>query len=234
MYAHGLAAIVLCEAFAMTGDEALRVPAQKAINFIVAAQYHDGGWRYRPGPKNERGDTSVVGWQLMALQSARAASLTVPDETWEMADVFLGEVQHRDGALYSYQKRNDPTPAMTAEGLLCRMYLGWRKDRPALVRGVRWLGDDHRPSASDTNIYYWYYATQVMHHFGGLEWEKWNLRMRDILVSTQETRGHLAGSWRPGGEYSGEGGRIYMTALAICTLEVYYRHLPIYRQIELE
>jgi hypothetical protein len=234
MYAHGLAAIVLCEAFAMTGDEALRVPAQKAINFIVAAQYHDGGWRYRPGPKNERGDTSVVGWQLMALQSARAASLTVPDETWEMADVFLGGVQHRDGALYSYQKRNDPTPAMTAEGLLCRMYLGWRKDRPALVRGVRWLGDDHRPSASDTNIYYWYYATQVMHHFGGLEWEKWNLRMRDILVSTQETRGHLAGSWRPGGEYSGEGGRIYMTALAICTLEVYYRHLPIYRQIELE
>jgi hypothetical protein len=234
MYAHGLSAIVLCEAFAMTGDEALRVPAQKAINFIASAQYHDGGWRYRPGPKNERGDTSVVGWQLMALQSARAASLTVPDETWEMADVFLDGVQHRDGALYAYQTRNDPTPAMTAEALLCRMYQGWTKDRPALVRGVRWLSENHRPSALETNIYYWYYATQVMHHYGGPEWENWNLRMRDILVSMQETRGHVAGSWRPKGDYSDEGGRIYMTALAVCTLEVYYRHLPLFRRIELE
>ena len=51
MYTHGQAAIVLCEAFAMTGDEELRVPAQKAIDFIVAAQYNDGGWRYQPGPR---------------------------------------------------------------------------------------------------------------------------------------------------------------------------------------
>ena len=49
---HGQAAIVLCEAFAMTGDEALRKPAEGAVRFIVKAQYNDGGWRYQPGPKN--------------------------------------------------------------------------------------------------------------------------------------------------------------------------------------
>jgi uncharacterized protein YfaS (alpha-2-macroglobulin family) len=234
MYAHGQAAIVLCEAFAMTGDEALRLPAQRAIEFIVQAQYNDGGWRYRPGPRIQRGDTSVVGWQLMALQSARAARLAVPDETWEMADVYLDGVQQRDGALYAYQTRGSPTATMTAEALLCRMYLGWNHDRPALARGIRWLGDNHRPSASETNIYYWYYATQVMHHHGGEEWDEWNQRMRDILVNSQETQGHLAGSWRPKGEFSGEGGRIYMTSLAVCTLEVYYRHLPIFRRIELD
>jgi hypothetical protein len=234
MYAHGQAAIVLCEAFAMTGDEAFRMPAQRAINFIALAQYDDGGWRYQPTPRDQRGDTSVVGWQLMALASARAASLSVPDEIWEMADVYLDGVQHRDGALYSYQTGNSPSPAMTAEALLCRMYLGWRKDRPGLVRGVRWLSQNHLASASDPNIYYWYYATQVMHHHGGPEWDQWNQRMREILVSSQETRGHAAGSWRPKDDYAIQGGRIYTTSLAVCTLEVYYRHLPIFRRIELE
>ncbi len=48
MYVHGQAAIVLCEAFAMTHDERFREPAQQAIDFIVAAQYPRGGWRYEP------------------------------------------------------------------------------------------------------------------------------------------------------------------------------------------
>jgi hypothetical protein len=233
MYTHGQATIVLCEAFAMTGDEALRVPAQKAINFVVAAQYNDGGWRYQPGPRTQRGDTSVVGWQLMALQSARSANLSVPDEAWGKADLFLDGVQHRDGALYSYQARSGATPTMTAEALLCRIYLGWTKEESGLNRGANSLVQDHLPSRGSPNIYYWYYGTQVMHHFGGPEWDEWNVRMRDVLVTSQETRGHEAGSWEPRGDHAGAGGRIYMTALAVCTLEVYYRHLPIFRQIEL-
>jgi hypothetical protein len=233
MYTHGQAAIVLCEAFAMTGDEALREPAQRSIDFIVAAQYNDGGWRYQPEPRSQRGDTSVVGWQLMALQSARSANLAVPEETWGMAELFLESVQHRDGALYGYQAHSSPTEAMTAEALLCRMYLGWTSNRPGLVRGVEWLTENHMPDRNRPNIYYWYYATQTLHHVGGPQWEEWNLQMRDILTGTQETRGHAAGSWAPKGSHSEAGGRIYMTALAICTLEVYYRHLPIFRRIEL-
>jgi hypothetical protein len=72
-----------------------------------------------------------------------------------------------------------------------------------------------------------------MHHLGGAEWEQWNLRMRDLLVNSQEKAGHVAGSWTPRGVHSSEGGRIYMTSLALCTLEVYYRHLPIFKQLEL-
>jgi hypothetical protein len=113
------------------------------------------------------------------------------------------------------------------------MYLGWTKDRPGLVNGVEYLAQNHLPSNSNPNIYYWYYGTQVMHHYGGPEWEEWNTRMRDILVQSQERSGHAAGSWNPRGDHAGAGGRIYMTSLATCTLEVYYRHLPIFRQIEL-
>ena len=231
MYAHGQGAIVLCEAFGLTKDESLRKPAQKAIDFIVAAQHRRGGWRYSPG---EEGDTSVFGWQLMALQSARAAGLDVPDATLARADRFLDSVSSAGGSRYAYRPRQRSTPVMTAEALLCRMYLGWTIEEPGLRNGIVYLANSHMPNARSFNIYYWYYATQVMHHAGGRPWRFWNERMREILVKTQQKSGHEAGSWPPRGPHAGVGGRLYVTALAVCTLEVYYRHAPIFRQIDIQ
>jgi hypothetical protein len=234
MYAHGQATIVLCEAFALSGDEQLRPAAQKAVDFIVEAQHNRGGWRYQPG---EPGDTSVVGWQLMALRSARMAQLDVPEEVFELAGAFLDSAQCDPiGGAYSYQPGGQPTATMTAEALLCRQYLGWPKDHAGLRAGSRILVRDWLPNDRQPNIYYWYYATQVMHHLGGRRWKAWNHAIRDTLVGMQETEGHLAGSWSPVGGAVGNhdtqvGGRIYMTSLAVCTLEVYYRHLPIYRAV---
>ncbi len=233
MYAHGLAAIALCEALALTRDSELRAPAQLALDFIVKAQHEAGGWRYRP---KERGDTSVVGWQLMALRSGKLAQLDVPPEVFEKANAFLDSVQGRNdayGGRYSYMPRNRATHVMTAEALLCRQYAGWDRDHPGLVDGCGWLLRDHLPTTNRrrTNMYYWYYATQVMHHMGGDYWDRWNAHMRNTLVDLQETGGHQAGSWTPGGSHDNAGGRLYMTALAVCTLEVYYRHLPLYRKV---
>ena len=107
------------------------------------------------------------------------------------------------------------------------MYLGWGRDEPALIRGVEYLGNEG-PSPND--MYYNYYATQVMHHFEGDAWEKWNARMRDYLIESQTKEGHEAGSWYFAGDGHNEtGGRLYTTSLATMTLEVYYRHLPIYK-----
>ena len=231
MYAQGQSAIVLCEAFAMTGDEYLRRPAQLAIDFIIAAQHPGGGWRYHP---QEAGDTSVLGWQVMALQSARAAQLNVPPLTVELANQYLDAAQQEGGSQYAYQPGGPATHVMTAEGLLCRMYLGWNLQNPSLRPGVTYLLDHHPPQQDRPEFYYWYYATQVMHHAGGSQWEQWNLRMRQALIQSQETRGHQAGSWAPRGVHAEGGGRIYTTSLAACTLEVYYRHAPIFRQIKLD
>jgi len=231
MYAHGQGTIVLCEAFALTRDEQLRDAAQRSVDFIVYAQHHHGGWRYRPG---EQGDTSVLGWQLMALQSARAAELDVPQETLDLSTAYLDSVQYDDGALYAYQPDRQPTHVMTSEALLCRMYLGWTKDYAGLDQGVKFLIGSHLPNRKAPNFYYWYYATQVLHHYGGKSWDKWNIQMRDILVQSQAKRGHEAGSWKPKGGHASQGGRLYSTALAVCTLEVYYRHTPIFRQLEID
>ncbi len=247
MYAHGQATIVLCEALAMTGDQRFKLPAQKAVEFIEKAQHERGGWRYNPG---QPGDTSVLGWQLMALQSARAGNLGIKfdQSTFELADYFLDQAVDRKrrtrgsmknmplGSLYTYRPKDGrPTPTMTAEAILCRMYLGWERNDPRIIEAVRWLIEDNLPTAKERNIYYWYYATQVMHHFGGPAWEVWNKRMRELLVAGQTQKGRLAGSWSPSGfQWGRQGGRIYVTSLSVCTLEVYYRHLPLFKQLELD
>ena len=52
---------------------------------------------------------------------------------------------------------------------------------------------------------------------------------------TRRIRGSRAGSWSPRGyQWGSQAGRIYVTSLAVCTLEIYYRHLPIFKQIELD
>lgn len=227
MYAHGLATIALCEAFALTHDRKLLVPAQTAVQYIVAAQHRRGGWRYKPGME---GDMSVVGWQLMALRSAQSSYLEVPQKTLDLAGRFLDSVQTKPTiGTFAYMPHHEPNPAMTAEGILSRLYGGTPADDAALLRGADELLNSHPPSKRDVNLYYWYYATQAMHHLGGERWTRWNKQMREILLGLQIREGHAAGSWSPGKYHDPSGGRIYATALAVCTLEVYYRHLPLYR-----
>ena len=222
MYSHGLASIALCEAYAMTNDPGLLQPAQMALNYIVYAQDPvGGGWRYQP---KQPGDTSVVGWQLMACKSGHMAYLKVPRNTILGVTKFLDFVQADNGAKYGYTGPG-AGPATTAVGLLCRMYLGWKHDKPALKAGVEYL---HQMGPSD-NMYYNYYATQVMRHYGGEFWEQWNNRMRDPLVKAQDEKGHAKGSWYfTKDPWAMKGGRLYCTSMATMILEVYYRHLPIY------
>ena len=74
------------------------------------------------------------------------------------------------------------------------MYLGWKHDDPALKAGVEYL-DQMGPTE---NMYYNYYATQVMRHYGGEFWETWNTKMRDRLVTARTRRGtpKAAGTFR--------------------------------------
>ncbi len=205
----------------------LRPAASEAVRFVVNAQNPThGGWRYRP--KEGRGDTSVVGWQVMALTSAHSAKLKVPSGVLAGADRFLDSVQSDGGANYGYNAPQNGRSPTTAIGLLCRMYMGWDHDKDALKRGVAYLS---KLGPSKNNMYYNYYATQVMHHWGGDEWKKWNAVMRDQLINTQIKTGHAHGSWNLADPHGGAGGRLYMTCLALMTLEIYYRHMPLYREI---
>ncbi|MEM9353487.1 MAG: prenyltransferase/squalene oxidase repeat-containing protein [Planctomycetota bacterium] len=229
LYTHAICTIAVCELYGMTGDSRYRDAAQRAIDFCVSAQSDEGGWRYYPGTGS---DLSVTGWFVMALQSARMAGLDVPTTTLDAVSEYLDTVSSDYGSRYSYRKGQAATFAMTAEGLLCRQYLGWGHDDERLVQGATLLTEE-LPSWSKRNVYYWYYASQVCHHMEGEIWRTWNETMRRVIPDNQVRTGKERGSWDPDGDRWGNaGGRLFVTCLSIYNLEVYYRHLPIY-QLEL-
>lgn len=228
LYSQAQATIAICELYGMTKDSRFREPAQLAVDFAVRTQTREGGWRYEP---YREADMSVTGWFLMALQSAKMADLEVPDSTFERIGRLLNKLSKDYGSQYVYQiDKRHTSLALSAEGLLCRQYLGWKRDDRRLVKGVRLISNNPVSFAgSRKNVYYWYYGTQVLHHYEGEEWEKWNKVMRVELPEHQVKRGRERGSWDPVNDTWGElAGRLYMTCLCTYTLEVYYRHLPIY------
>jgi hypothetical protein len=227
LYTHAQCTIALCELYAMTRDESLRKPAELAVAYCLKAQSPLGGWRYSPG---QGSDLSVTGWFVMALKSAQIAGLVVPSEPLLRVDTFLDSVSHQDGARYSYMPREKDKRSMTAEGLLCRQYLGWPQTDARLINGAQYLLDNP-VDWSDRDVYYWYYATQVCHHLEGDVWKEWNAHMKQVLPGQQVQSGRERGSWEPTGDpYGYQAGRLYVTCLSTYMLEVYYRHLPLYRQ----
>ncbi len=246
-YSHGIATMALCEAYGMTKDPELREPARKAVDYILKHQHPErGGWRYRPG---EESDTSVTGWQMMALKSAQMAGLDVPDKALKGIDHWLDLAENPGGDgryVYNpYAKKDEqlegrkPSRAMTAEAMLMRMYLGYNRDDPKLIAGAEYLKKNlpavGTKDRSLRDCYYWYYATQAMFHMQGDYWKAWNDNLRPLAQRSQIEEGPLAGSWHPKDpvpdRWGHAGGRHYVTGMHLLMLEVYYRHLPLFKEL---
>ncbi len=229
MYAQAIASIAVTEAYGMTGDSELRIVAERAMSFAEWSQSKLRGWKYTP---RYNADLSVTGWFLMALETGKMAGLDVDEDVLQSVSEFLDSVSFEDGSRYAYEIFDKkPSLSMTAEGLLCRIYLGWSSTEPALLRAIEVDLLPTAPSLDDSeySVYYWYYATQVLHHVGGYPWDVWNSAMREVIPALQELEGDEAGSWDPSSDLWGtSGGRLYTTCLNIYCLEVYYRHLAIY------
>ncbi|MBC8353351.1 MAG: hypothetical protein H8E66_15235 [Planctomycetes bacterium] len=246
LYSHGIAALAMCEAYGMTQDPELKDPAQRAVDFIVSSQHEEyGGWRYAP---NLEADTSVTGWMMMALKSGDLANLEVPTETYARIERWLDAAQGSRSERHKYRYNpyapdtqtqrhgRDVSETMTAVALLMRFYTGWRRDNENMARGADYLLES--PPAIGTardpkrDTYYWYYATQVMFHMGGEHWKKWNEQLRPVLLDAQIQSGAEAGSWNPrfpvADRWAPHAGRLYVTAMNLLSLEVHYRHLPLY------
>ncbi len=231
LYSHAIATMALGEAFALTHDKRLRAPLQRAVAFIARSQHFAGGWRYAPMTP---GDTSVQGWMVFALRSADLAGVPVPRRTVRLASRYLESVSNdKTRSTYGYMPGWAPSMSMTAEALVCRQLLGWPREQLALQRGVQIVAA-HLEESKDRNIYYWYYATQLLHNMGAKSWEQWNARVRDGLVGMQVggagcDRGSWDPTWPQDDLWGAKAGRLFTTSLSLLTLEVYYRYLPLYR-----
>ncbi len=233
MYCHSMAMFAVCEALAITGDARLEPMAQSAVRYALSMQHPtDGGWRYRRG---DTGDTSQLGWQLMALGSAQLAGIEVPRTTWTRIERFLRRVRRGPtGGLAAYRPEGPPSRTMTAEALFCRQLLN-EKISPAY--GLQPTAStleaidsilQELPSASHRNLYFWYYASLALHRGqhqsveAAAAWQDWNHALTTALLSTQQADG----SWSEATVWGGYGGRVYTTAISAMCLEVYYRYSP--------
>jgi hypothetical protein len=137
---------------------------------------------------------------------------------------FLDSVQEDGGAAHGYTAPGSGQ-GTTAVGLLCRLHMRWKPDRPSIQRGATAIAI----CGPSTDIYHAFYANQVMYRVGGEAWARWNEDLRGLLVQGQDKVGHVAGSWHDSiasGHGAFVGGRLYCTSLATLILENYYRNPP--------
>ncbi|MGO9243193.1 MAG: hypothetical protein ACLP0A_04545 [Verrucomicrobiia bacterium] len=235
----GLVALALAEGYAVTQSPVLRDPLERALNAIIRGQsvakanaQHVGGWRYRSS--SDDSDVSVTGWMIMALASARAAGLNVPQAVCDKAAQFLWNMHDVKNPGFGYQTP-ERSPSMTAIGVFSQQLLGNGKDQriqPALdylrEQKVEW-----DKTQGDYVLYGWYYITQAMFQAGGSYWQYWNREIRDTLIKKQLGDGR----WMPPPNSTMETRELaatpaYSTALGALILEVYYRLPPMDRLSE--
>ncbi|MBI4600567.1 MAG: hypothetical protein HY721_01265 [Planctomycetes bacterium] len=252
VYDHAIATLALAELLVVTGDViGLQRPVEAAVGLCLRARNEGLAWRYgiRPGDN----DSSVTGWMVLALKTARAARLDVPDR--ELQDALGGALRwfHRttsaagktgylapgDEGSRLNGVHHEPYPfskepsSMTAVAVLSRLFAGEGRGSRDVQRGVklllesppRWQEPRGR-ALSTVNFYYWYYASYALFLHGGKEeWKKWEDAMVPALLKSQRQGGDPEedGSWDPIDEWGPAGGRVYSTALGAMTLEVYQR-----------
>ena len=220
VYDHAIASLAMVEAYGMTYASTLKGPAQKGLEFLALARNPYGAWRY--GIKPGDNDTSVTGWTMMALKSARlvnasdaargrSPSFAIDEDAFDGIRSWIDRMTDPDSGRVGYQQRGsgpartpervDAFPAersesMTAVGVLARVFLG---ENPAtskpIASGVR-LCRARLPtwntSDGSLDMYYWYYATLAMFQVGGDAWHAWDGAMKSAMVDTQRTDGDYA------------------------------------------
>ncbi|MDG2012863.1 MAG: terpene cyclase/mutase family protein, partial [Pirellulaceae bacterium] len=222
MYCHAMATLAITEALAMTRDDRLKNAVTLAVNYSLKSQHAShGGWRYRPG---DEGDMSQFVWQVLVMKSAELAGIEIPIRSKALMSVFLERCTSGDNdGLASYRPGLAPSAPMTAEALVCRYFLAENVPVSTAAEASQLLLRE-MPGSSQENLYYWYYGSLAMFQTGGTAWENWNHQLTKTLVGSQVTEGEFIGSWNPTGVWAGYGGRVYSTAMATLSLEVYYRY----------
>jgi hypothetical protein len=240
-YDLAISAMALSEAFGMTGDKQIGEAAQKTIDEIIRCQQPHGGWNHSAGGT---GSTSLFGWMILALKSAKVAKLTVPATVYENAIrrlTDISEIENKDGYRYwgavGYTSKDywicGHKYTMTAIGMTCLQFMGLGTETERQAEMIasnppHWTVDlpiidaNQRPQ----NFYHWYYGTLGMFQTGGESWKKWNEALKDTLLPNQckGSKEDTDGSWDPVTTYDVLAGRVYSTAMGALCLEIYYRY----------
>ncbi|MDQ7779512.1 MAG: hypothetical protein RDV41_07360 [Planctomycetota bacterium] len=255
MYNHALGTLTMCEAYWMTDSPLFQKSARLAVEYLMRAQTKYRGWRYDFQPQDN--DMSVTGWCVMALKSAEMAGFNVGMAAYQGGLNLVNELTEDMYFRVGYQCREDAGTkvselgkndhymnhnAMTAIGMLIKMYVEGNQDDPILNAQAKVLMQDlpeWNKTTFSNDYYYWYYATLALYMYDGPDtpgashkyWKEWNRQLKSALVDTQKKKSDkcACGSWDADDRWGFEGGRVYATAINTLTLEVYYRYENVFR-----
>ena len=234
MYDHAIATFALAEACATARHSDEQIDTKyfdalvKAIQYIEKAQHKYGGWRYQSG---EEGDTSVSGWVVLALKTAKEAGVKISPACVDGCIRFFESCTSPEDGRTGYQGPGHfVTEATTGVGMLVHHFLLEKPDSALVQKASKYLAGLASATWGTTgqgtsDFYLWYNCTLGMYLAGGPNWDKWNNVVRRQLEASQvnDEKSCERGSWPPNDRWGTTGGRIYSTSMAILTLEVYYR-----------
>jgi hypothetical protein len=229
MYDQGICTLMLCEAHgvaAPTQRTAIRTALALALHAIMNAQARQGraqgGWRYSPQPSDA--DISVTGWQLMALRAAANQGAAIPPEVLTKAVSYIKRLSIPSGG-FGYTGPTNPSTGRTAIGMLS-LQLAGQADSREVAAGAEFLRRNPI-TFNQTEFFYYscYYTAQAAAQGGGGLYNEVYARVRDQILGQQNTQGY----WVAKGGIEEIGGDQYATSMALLTLAVELKYLPIYQ-----
>lgn len=232
MYGQGIVTLALAEAYGVERERERRLRIHAALNKLVSvilaaqavpkAEVYAGGWRYTPDAPDS--DLSLSGWNALALRACQDAGLNVPKDAVDRAAQFIVKCQNPTDKGFAYQPGGVGEAGPTGIGVL-GLYLLDAADHPALPEAQAFLATAGAQPQAKYPFYTAYYVVQAALQVGEPTWTALSRPAFDHLIATQLPDG----GWPPS-PYAEEPGRIYSTAMAVLTLSVPYRLLPIYQR----
>ena len=252
MYNHGLSAFVLTQAYGMTQDKRIGKLLDKALKLIFACQCDDGGWDYEARRQSKGHDLSLAVMQAKALRGAMDIGFEIEPRSIQMAIKSVRKhykvtgSRGRSAALadlpgqFTYDGSR-ATTAMAAAGVVCLQEFGKYDDfrihrsMDTVIRDIKGRMRKERGKVP-FDAYTLYYVSQALYQVGGERWRKNYPILRDAIVKTQRTTGNVKekGSWDAGSHVGGTAGRLFGTSVAVFTLSIPNRYLPILQQAYLD
>jgi Prenyltransferase and squalene oxidase repeat len=234
MYHHGICTLMLAEVAGMTDARLageVRRKLEKAVEVILRAQrttgVHQGGWRYRMAGYDS--DISVTGWQLLALRAAKNLGCDVPPESIERAVEYIKRCQDPATGGFRYFPGSHMTIPCTGTSILGLEICGKAQHRsPEALRAGAFLLKNPPRWGQEHFFYSVYYCSQATFQLGDNYWSYFRPKLHEALLPHQSPNGSWLGADGEGRTY----GPNYCTAMAILSLTVEYRYLPIYQRGE--
>ena len=224
MYGHGIASIALGELYGKTRSKVIRGKLENAIKLIIASQNAQGGWRYRPVPRDA--DISVTVLQVVALRAAKNAGINVPKETINKAVEYVRKCFHSGTGGFGYQPGSGPGFARTAAAIYSLQVCGQYDDK-LVKEGSKYLIANNR-SSQQWYVYGTFYAAPAQYMIGGKTWEDWYKVAGGSAVKDSIKMENSMYRWDAKG---GNGvGPIYTTAVYTTMLAMPYHYIPLYQR----